>query len=111
MESQRTLRTKKSSKQSKTLRFIRISGLIFIRFLRFSLFKLREHGIQGRENAQIYANKPECHSNGQNFGSVRLYDCFAAWLILGYGFTASLVIFMVEHFIKLKKRCLVQPIQ
>lgn len=64
--------------------------------------KIREHGIQTRERARIYKMRPKCDSDGKNFGSVRLIDCYAALLILVYGFVASFAIFCVEKFIKSK---------
>lgn len=62
--------------------------------------KVQEHGMKENENNKIYTRKPVCHSSGQNFGSVRLYDCFMAWLILGYGLIAAFVVLAVEFFVK-----------
>lgn len=64
--------------------------------------KIREHGIQSRERMRINKEKPKCDSDGKNFGSVRLIDCYAAMMVLVYGFIASLLIFCVEKFIKSK---------
>lgn len=64
--------------------------------------KIREHGIQSRERSRIYKSRPKCDSDGKNFGSVRLIDCYAAILILVYGFFAALLIFFVEIFTKAK---------
>lgn len=79
-----------------------------MKFLIFSLFKIREHGIQGREKSRIYTDKPVCSSNTQNFGSVRLIDCYAAFLILCYGIAVSFTILFVENFYK-RKCCLKRP--
>lgn len=62
----------------------------------FRLFKMREHGLQARVQAQIYSKKPTCHSNSQNFESVRIIDCYAALLLLAYGFAASFMLLIVE---------------
>lgn len=67
-----------------------------------SAFKIREHGIQTREIARVFSTKPKCSSDGKNFGSVRLIDCYAALMILVYGLFASILILFVEKFIKFK---------
>lgn len=64
--------------------------------------RIREHGIQARERSRVYRSKPKCESDGKNFGSVRLVDCYAALFILVYGFVASVLIFGIEKFLKLK---------
>lgn len=64
--------------------------------------KIREHGIQSRERARVYRSKPKCTSDGKNFGSVRLIDCYAAILIFVYGFFAALFVFGAEMFMKYK---------
>lgn len=66
-----------------------------------SLLKIREHGLQMRERSRIYPNKPIC-SVGQNFGSVRWQDCYAAVLILGCGLFISIFTFSVETLLKFK---------
>lgn len=63
--------------------------------------KIREHGLQIRERSRIYPNKPTCNG-GQNFGSVRWRDCYAAVLILGCGLVMSIVTFCVEALLKCK---------
>lgn len=70
-----------------------------------SLLRIRELGIQSRENAKLYATKPTCGTEGQNFGSVRLIDCYAVWLVLGYGCATSLMILILEFITKKKMRC------
>lgn len=89
--------TKKSLKWSKwgflLFYFSTISNLfLFI----LSTFKLREHGIQERQNLKIYRKRPLCDTHGQNFGSVRLIDCYAALLVLAYGFITSLLLLVCE---------------
>ncbi|XP_055295192.1 uncharacterized protein LOC129564964 [Sitodiplosis mosellana] len=66
--------------------------------LKVSIFKIREHGIQSRERARVYPNRPTCASDGQNFGSVRLTDCFPVLLIFVYGFLTSFLLFCIETF-------------
>lgn len=68
-------------------------------FIIFSTFKLREHGIQERQNLKIYRKRPLCDNHGQNFGSVRLIDCYAALLVLAYGFITSLLLFACEKIV------------
>lgn len=70
--------------------------------------KIREHGIQSRERARVIVLKPKCSSDGKNFGSVRLIDCYAALMILVYGLVTSLLIFAVEIFTRLKIRKFLQ---
>lgn len=69
--------------------------------------KIREHGIQLREKSRVYTSRPRCDSDGKNFGSVRLIDCYIVLLILLYGFIASIIIFGIEIATKskLKKMC------
>lgn len=66
--------------------------------------KIREHGIQLREKSRVYKSRPKCDSDGKNFGSVRLIDCYAALLILLYGFLASIIISGIEIAMKTKMR-------
>lgn len=66
--------------------------------------KIREHGIQSREKSRVYTSRPKCNSDGKNFGSVRLIDCYAVLFILIYGFIASIIIFGIEIAIKSKLR-------
>lgn len=64
--------------------------------------KIREHGIQLRQRSRFYVQRPKCDSDGKNFGSVRLMDCYAALLILVYGFAISIFIFCIEKILKSK---------
>lgn len=69
--------------------------------------KIREHGIQQRERKRVYMERPKCTSNGQNFESVRLSDCFAAYLVLFYGLGASIGLMIFEFiYLSAKKRLL-----
>lgn len=62
----------------------------------FSVFKIREHGIQMRENLKIYDTRPKCDSIGSSFVSVRLNDCYAVVLAFAYGVIASISIMICE---------------
>lgn len=66
------------------------------------MMKIREHGIQTREMLRVYKMRPKCDSDGKNFGSVRLIDCYAALYLMAYGFLASFLIFCVEKFVHSK---------
>lgn len=57
-----------------------------------------EHGLHHVVNGRMYTPKPICHSNGQNFDSVRLTDCLVAVIILAYGCLLSIVILLLEKF-------------
>lgn len=81
---------------------------MFIFIYRYSLYKFREHGIQTRERSKFYAEKPVCSSSSQNFGSVRIIDCYAALLVFCYGIAASISMLFVEHLFKRKFFCLHQ---
>lgn len=60
-----------------------------------------------REKDRVMISKPKCNSDGKNFGSVRLIDCYAALMALVYGFFASLLIFGAEILAttKINKMC------
>ncbi|XP_031617481.1 ionotropic receptor 75a-like [Contarinia nasturtii] len=66
--------------------------------LKVNIMKIREHGIQTREQLRIYTTRPKC--DGKNFGSVRLADCHWAVLIFVYGCIISFLLFCIEKFIK-----------
>lgn len=77
-------------------------------YINFSLFKIREHGIQSRVVSKIYHKRPVCNAHGQSFDSVRLIDCYAALLVLLYGFLASFVVMIgekVAHSQYFKTKC------
>lgn len=75
-----------------------------------STFKIHEHGIQQRELNRIYSKHPKCNSNGQSFGSVRLIDCYAAILVLCYGFLFSFVTLLLEMLLKYRERVLASSV-
>lgn len=71
--------------------------------LPLSIMKIREHGVQTRERARIYRTRPKCEfSDGKNFGSVRVIDCYAAVLMFAYGLLLSFFIFCCEVFMRSK---------
>lgn len=76
-----------------------------------SALRIREHAIQLREKSRLMISKPKCDSDGKNFGSVRLIDCYAALMVLVYGFCASLLTFGAEFLAmrKINKMCRVEP--
>lgn len=61
-----------------------------------SFFKLREHGLQGREVALMYPKKPICVTGGSSFQSVRLVDCYIVLQVLGAGCIVAIIIFLLE---------------
>lgn len=63
----------------------------------FSAFKIREHGLQQRLNQKIYRKRPVCEGHEQNFGSVRIIDCYAALLVLAYGYIISILLLILER--------------
>lgn len=63
---------------------------------KIGLLRLREHGIQERENARLYTKKPKCHSGGAKFISVGLIDTRPAFLIYIYGMCAGIVLVALE---------------
>lgn len=64
--------------------------------------KIREHGIQSRERARIYKLRPKCDSNSKNFSSIRINDCYSAFLVFAYGIFASFVLFCGENLMQFK---------
>lgn len=71
-----------------------------------SLFKIREIGIQTVEKVRRRTDKPTCNSQVHNFESVRIIDCYAAFLVLCYGMAAALLIFCIEVTYKTTRFCL-----
>lgn len=69
------------------------------------MFKIREHSLQGVEKARRGTDRPTCNSQSQNFESVRLIDCYAAFLVLCYGFGAALILLSIEFLLKTKYFC------
>lgn len=70
---------------------------------------MREHGIQTIEKARRQTVRPVCNSNSQNFESVRIIDCYAAFLVLCYGLAVAFILLCIEFICKSKcicvKRC------
>lgn len=63
---------------------------------KIGLLRLREHGLQERENARLYTKKPKCHSGGAKFISVGLIDTRPAFLIYIYGIAIAIVLVIIE---------------
>ncbi|KAJ9584278.1 hypothetical protein L9F63_021374 [Diploptera punctata] len=61
----------------------------FIEILSVAYRKVKERGLQHRENNRFYQKKPECVSRGSLFVSVGLKDCYPAMLVLLYGILFS----------------------
>lgn len=78
-------------------------------FTASSAFKIREHGIQSRENLKIYAKRPQCTASGSSYGSVRFTECSPVVLLLAYGFAASSILLIIELLLnRYSKRNIVQ---
>lgn len=65
---------------------------------KIGLFRLREHGIQARENDHLYTKKPVCHGIGGAFVTVGLVDVKPALLVILWGFLFAFLIFLGELF-------------
>lgn len=63
---------------------------------KIGLLRLREHGLQERENARLYTKKPKCHTAGAKFISVGLIDTRPAFLIYIYGICSAIVLVIIE---------------
>ncbi|XP_050094061.1 uncharacterized protein LOC126576799 [Anopheles aquasalis] len=63
--------------------------------VRISLFQLREFGIQGREQAQLYTKKPRC-SGGTSFIQVSIVDVWPALATLGWGYLLTVGVLIAE---------------
>lgn len=61
---------------------------------------MREVGLQARVQSQIYKKRPKCEAQNQNFESVRIIDCYAALLVLAYGFAAAIILCLIEIIMK-----------
>lgn len=68
----------------------------------FSLFKIREHGIQAVEKSRRDTDRPKCNAQAHNFESVRIIDCYAAFLVLCYGIAIALILVCFEFVLKIK---------
>ena len=65
---------------------------------------MREYGLLDRTQSKVYGKKPVCEAHGQIFDSVRIIDCYAALLILAYGFIAAVMLLLGER-IAASKEC------
>lgn len=66
--------------------------------IKIALFRVREHGIQARENDHLYTKKPVCQGVGGAFVTVGIVDVKPALLVLLWGFLFSFIIFLAEFF-------------
>jgi len=58
--------------------------------------KVKERGLQHRENVRFYQKKPECVSRGSIFVSVGLVDCYPALIVLVGGILSSGIVLLLE---------------
>ncbi|XP_021928480.1 probable glutamate receptor isoform X2 [Zootermopsis nevadensis] len=58
--------------------------------------KVKEFGLQHRENSRFYQTKPKCVTRGSMFVSVGLVDCYAALLMLACGLLFSGAVLLME---------------
>lgn len=71
--------------------------------VKIGLFRLREHGIQERENGLLYTKKPVCHGNGGNFVTVGIVDIKPALLVLCWGFLVTVLVLALEISVKRRR--------
>ncbi|XP_058123591.1 ionotropic receptor 75a-like [Anopheles ziemanni] len=64
--------------------------------IRITLFKLREFGIQGRENTLLYTKKPRC-TGGSSFIPVSIVDVWPALMTLGWGYLLTVCLLIAEQ--------------
>uniref|UniRef100_A0A182S886 Ionotropic glutamate receptor C-terminal domain-containing protein n=1 Tax=Anopheles maculatus TaxID=74869 RepID=A0A182S886_9DIPT len=64
--------------------------------VRINLFKLREFGIQGRENTLLYTKKPRC-VGGSSFIPVSIVDVWPALVTLGWGYFLTITMLIGEQ--------------
>lgn len=64
--------------------------------VRINLFKLREFGIQGRENTLLYTKKPRC-VGGSSFIPVSIVDVWPALVTLGWGYLLTIAMLIGEQ--------------
>lgn len=68
------------------------------------MMRMREHGLQERENARLYTQKPKCGGSGANFVTASLVDTKPAMLVLVWGMLFSISMFGIEIlYTKLRK--------
>lgn len=63
---------------------------------KIGLLRLREFGLQDRENSRLYTKKPKCAGHGSKFVSVGLFDIEPAIMIFLYGVIAAFIAFAIE---------------
>lgn len=63
---------------------------------KIGLLRIRELGIQDRENSRLYTKKPKCSGHGASFVSVGLIDIEPALIIYCYGVAAAFTTLMLE---------------
>ncbi|XP_053664082.1 ionotropic receptor 75a-like [Anopheles marshallii] len=72
--------------------------------VRINLFKLREFGIQGRENTLLYTKKPRC-VGGSSFIPVSIVDVWPALITLGWGYFLTIMMLITEQlWVRLRTR-------
>uniref|UniRef100_A0A182XYX5 Uncharacterized protein n=1 Tax=Anopheles stephensi TaxID=30069 RepID=A0A182XYX5_ANOST len=64
--------------------------------VRINLFKLREFGVQGRENTLLYTKKPRC-VGGSSFIPVSIVDVWPALVTLGWGYFLTITMLLGEQ--------------
>lgn len=70
---------------------------IYRRVVTVAMFRMREHGIQTRENDLINFKKPVCSGgSGVTYLSIGLGDIKPAFLFLLWGFLAAFVVLLLE---------------
>ncbi|XP_062533452.1 ionotropic receptor 75a-like, partial [Armigeres subalbatus] len=68
----------------------------FKEHVKIGLFRLNEHGIQHRENSNLYTKKPKCTGGGGKFVPVSLVDTEPAILVIVWGAGLAAAIFISE---------------
>ncbi|XP_001651553.2 glutamate receptor 2 [Aedes aegypti] len=68
----------------------------FKEHIKIGLFRLNEHGIQHRENSNLYTKKPKCTGGGGKFVPVSLVDTEPAILVIVWGTGLAAAIFVSE---------------
>lgn len=53
------------------------------------MMRMREHGLQRRENTRLYSKKPQCVGHTGNFITASLVDTKPALMILLWGFVIA----------------------
>jgi ionotropic glutamate receptor len=69
----------------------------FKEFIKVGLMRLKESGIQDRENSRFYTKKPVCQAGTSKFVSVGIVDIKPAFLAFVYGMCLSGLVLVVER--------------